>query len=272
MAAMPVPVIGESHPLLSSRACQGRSKPSGRQEPSASDRIGGIAFCGWDGRSTDCGNNVATTHARLALIPRSHWCSSLIPRRYFVAIATFWGTTGMTWKEERDALIAQTMAFVQSVTGKPADFAQFDAAAPATAPIVSQPLASPPLVSPPLESQPLASHTTGLPLVSQPVISNPENAASMTMRSAPSPLQAGRPREAAAQDAAATRQATVAPERFTSIASQLQLQRDMQTEIRARVARFRAHQERFNRERQAYFSETIARLKASADGTPLPED
>ncbi|MGJ4997883.1 hypothetical protein ACQR0Z_25900 [Bradyrhizobium sp. HKCCYLS3077] len=193
----------------------------------------------------------------------------------------------MTWKEERDALIAQTMAFVQSVTGKPADFARFDAAAPATAPIVSQPLASPPLVSPPLvspplvsqplvspplESQRLASHTTGLPLVSEPVISNPENAASMTMRSAPSPLQAGRPREAATQDAAATRQATVAPERFTSIASQLQLQRDMQTEIRARVARFRAHQERFNRERQAYFSETIARLKASADGTPLPED
>ena len=32
----------------------------------------------------------------------------------------------MTWKEERDALIAQTMAFVQSVTGKPADFSQFE--------------------------------------------------------------------------------------------------------------------------------------------------
>ena len=27
----------------------------------------------------------------------------------------------MTWKQERDLLIAQTMAFVQSVTGKPTD-------------------------------------------------------------------------------------------------------------------------------------------------------
>jgi len=31
----------------------------------------------------------------------------------------------MTWREDRDALIAQTMAFVQSVTGKQVDFAQF---------------------------------------------------------------------------------------------------------------------------------------------------
>src|SRR5947209_12788673 len=31
----------------------------------------------------------------------------------------------MTWREDRDALIAQTMAFVQSVTGRQVDFAQF---------------------------------------------------------------------------------------------------------------------------------------------------
>ncbi len=37
----------------------------------------------------------------------------------------------------------------------------------------------------------------------------------------------------------------------------------MQAEIRARVANFRANQERFNRERQEYFSSTLGGLRAS---------
>lgn len=49
----------------------------------------------------------------------------------------------------------------------------------------------------------------------------------------------------------------------TSVAVQLDWRRDMQTEIRARIASFRVHQERFNRERQEYFSTTLARLRAS---------
>ncbi len=43
---------------------------------------------------------------------------------------------------------------------------------------------------------------------------------------------------------------------------------EMANEIRARIAGFRAHQERFNREREEYFSRTLARLKASLDETP----
>jgi hypothetical protein len=42
----------------------------------------------------------------------------------------------------------------------------------------------------------------------------------------------------------------------------------MANEIRARIAGFRAHQERFNREREEYFSRTLARLKASLDERP----
>jgi hypothetical protein len=42
----------------------------------------------------------------------------------------------------------------------------------------------------------------------------------------------------------------------------------MVNEIRARIAGFRAHQERFNREREEYFSKTLARLKASLDERP----
>ncbi|WP_349543315.1 hypothetical protein [Bradyrhizobium sp. ARR65] len=45
--------------------------------------------------------------------------------------------------------------------------------------------------------------------------------------------------------------------------------RDLKTEINARVASFRAHQERFNREREEYFSATLAKLRAAIkDGAP----
>src|SRR5262249_4560152 len=38
---------------------------------------------------------------------------------------------------------------------------------------------------------------------------------------------------------------------------------EMANEIRARVAGFRAHQERFNRQRRQYFSPPLARLRAT---------
>jgi hypothetical protein len=54
----------------------------------------------------------------------------------------------------------------------------------------------------------------------------------------------------------------------------LDLREDFQSEIRARVANFRAHQARFNREREAYCSATMAKVHASLrDGEqpPRPE-
>jgi hypothetical protein len=171
----------------------------------------------------------------------------------------------MTWKEERDALIAQTMAFVQSVTGKPVDFAQFELpAVPARTPITPH--------------QAVAARVA--PAAS--VVGTTESAAQpggIGHGEIPVPAQVAEPVTARAHPSAApeasssSRPGPVLPERFTSIASQLDLQRDMQAEIRTRVARFRAHQERFNRERQEYFSATLARLKASGAGTiVLPED
>jgi hypothetical protein len=45
----------------------------------------------------------------------------------------------------------------------------------------------------------------------------------------------------------------------------------MAAEIRARVASFRAHQERFLREREEYFATTLARLRAAMkDWPPRP--
>jgi hypothetical protein len=40
---------------------------------------------------------------------------------------------------------------------------------------------------------------------------------------------------------------------------------EMQNEIRSRIANFRAHQERFNRERAEYFNATLTRLRAALD-------
>jgi hypothetical protein len=45
---------------------------------------------------------------------------------------------------------------------------------------------------------------------------------------------------------------------------------DVKTEIETRIAGFRAHQERFNRERHEYFSTTLARLRASIEQLPPP--
>ena len=130
----------------------------------------------------------------------------------------------MSWKKERDALIAQTMAFVQSVTGKREETSHLNGAS-ASAPVAELPdlpeldLGLRPAPKPAAPSEPLR------------IVELPPAAA------APAP----RP---------------IAPS-------------DMANEVRARVASFRAHQERFNREREQYFSATLERLRASIkDPTP----
>lgn len=163
----------------------------------------------------------------------------------------------MSWREERDALIAQTLAFVQSVTGKPADFAQL--AEPAVDPQASH--AAPPAARSDPKIDPddaaffevMRAEAAMIDAAMQLVSTNPLAAQPETGTSATQP------------DAQA---AEFSGEHFTSITSELGLQRDMQTEIRARVASFRAHQERFNRERQEYFSSTLAKLRTSMGDAP----
>jgi hypothetical protein len=118
----------------------------------------------------------------------------------------------MSWKRERDSLIAQTMAFVQSVTGRredvPADLRSALA---------------------PVELDLRAELATALEIVD-------------AAEPPPAPL-------------AAPRQIVLS---------------EMQKEIRDRIASFRAHQQRFNKEREEYFSATISKLKASMKDLPPP--
>src|SRR5438132_1428762 len=123
----------------------------------------------------------------------------------------------MKWMRERDLLIAQTMAFVQSVTGRKPEadvFARADLAAVTLTrlPDVEAMLAE--AILPP-EAVKLSS-------------------------SAPVP-----PVRPAARS-------------------------EYQSDIQARVEKFRAHQAKFNREREAYCSATVAKMQATLDKYPVP--
>jgi hypothetical protein len=108
----------------------------------------------------------------------------------------------MKWKRERDLLIAQTMAFVQTVTGKTAEAERR------------------------LESIPLDKPTE----VERPV----EFAAAAR----PSPVRHSELRE----------------------------------EIQGRVAAFRAHQQLFDRDRDAYYKSVLAKVRASTEHLPRASD
>ena len=134
----------------------------------------------------------------------------------------------MKWMRERDLLIAQTMEFVQSVTGK----------TPEAEKTVTTSVA---LLS--IETSEIARTAAGFSDIKSLL--------------AETPPAAQAPREEVSREEMPREISKPAP------LGHLDLQEDFQSEIRARVANFRAHQERFNREREAYCSATMAKVHAS---------
>jgi hypothetical protein len=127
----------------------------------------------------------------------------------------------MKWIRERDELIAQTLAFVQSVTGRKDHFPPPEA--PAAAPGVS------------LETVAVEAAAVQI----EPP------------RAAPQP-----------QPAQVVQVAQVAPPRTGG---------DFRTEMQARIANFRKHQERFEREREEYCAATLTKVRAAIrDAAPPP--
>jgi hypothetical protein len=137
----------------------------------------------------------------------------------------------MKWMRERDALLAQTLAFVQSVAGRKDDAG-------------------------------MAGFATAEPARTAEPVKTVEPA--KTAQSAKPEMEAAKVRAAPAEPAkvADPQPAAPSPRPIVSSAS------EMQNEIRARVASFRAHQERFTREREQYFSATLARLRAAINELP----
>jgi hypothetical protein len=124
----------------------------------------------------------------------------------------------MGWKKERDALIAQTLAFVQSVARNKDDAEESANKADAEPEIGAALLDALKIVELPTIVEPLK---TVVPPNSIQIL--PANAAS-----------------------------------------------DFRIEIQNRVANFRAHQERFHRERAEYFSATLAKARAAIDDDFAP--
>jgi hypothetical protein len=135
----------------------------------------------------------------------------------------------MDWKRERDALIAQTYAFVQSVAWKTEEAARE----------ASRETARPEPRLPPVT-----------PLQLPPEV---EAALSETVRIEPAEAVAPPP-----------------PAPLPRPIVHSELQSEVQDEIRARIASFRAHQERFNRERAEYFNATLARVRAAFEDIRPP--
>ncbi|KRR25959.1 hypothetical protein [Bradyrhizobium retamae] len=134
----------------------------------------------------------------------------------------------MKWMRERDLLIAQTMAFVQSVTGKPPEA---EKTVTTSVTVLSVQASEPTRPAAPL------SDIQALLAGTMPLAEAPKEASREIARLAP----VARP----------------------------DLRDDIQSEIKARVANFRAHQERFNREREAYCTATMAKVHAALrEGEP----
>ena len=120
----------------------------------------------------------------------------------------------MTWIRERDALIAQTMAFVQSVTGRKDD--------------VLQPGGT------------VVASTVAVEIADARAVPAEIELAQAPVPPPPTPLP---------------------PPRASG---------DFRTEMQARIASFRKHQQRFEREREEYCAETLTKLRAAIRDAPGP--
>ena len=148
----------------------------------------------------------------------------------------------MKWMRERDLLIAQTMAFVQSVPGKTPEAEKTVAEKTVTTSVA--------LLS--VETFETTRAAAALPDI--------ESLLAVTPPAAQAPRDV--PREVSREESPREIPRPAPPAR-------LDLREDLQSEIRARVANFRAHQERFNREREAYCSATMAKVHAALrEGDP----
>jgi|SRR6267142_5567347 hypothetical protein len=119
----------------------------------------------------------------------------------------------MEWVKERDLLIEQTLAFVQSVNARKADIKRADIKRSDTKPDLKLRIEIAPI-----DATKIIESPASVP-VSRAIVSG-----------------------------------------------------DFRAEMQARVANFRAHQERFNREREEYFSATLAKVRAALgeDCAPAP--
>jgi hypothetical protein len=140
----------------------------------------------------------------------------------------------MEWVRERDLLIAQTLAFVQSVSDKKRNAERLGSRLDTKPRIEAAPIDAIKIVEPPASMR-----------------FNPQAS-----------IQQASIQQAAIQQAS-IQQAAIQ-------ALRINISGDFRTEIQNRVANFRAHQQRFHREREEYCSATLAKLRAIGNDSASP--
>jgi hypothetical protein len=131
----------------------------------------------------------------------------------------------MKWVIERDLLIAQALAFVQSVSGKKQDAGKPDAA-------------------PEIEAAPINAIMDNA--FKRDAIKDDLIEDTIKIVERPARIQAS----------------------STIQVSRASVPSDFRTEIQASVANFRAHQERFHRDRDEYYRATFARIRTTIGSDP----
>jgi hypothetical protein len=146
----------------------------------------------------------------------------------------------MKWSKERDDLIAQTKAFVQSVTGRrplaapePASIGQFSVREVSIGPVsVSEvSVRSTPIENP--VAGPVSNPVANAVQIENLVPAEPIEGAKQSSDLPPAPVQS-----------------------------------EVRKEIQTRIAAFQAHQHRFNRERDAYYNAVLAKARSEIENGP----
>jgi hypothetical protein len=163
----------------------------------------------------------------------------------------------MDWKKERDLLIAQTLAFVQSVTGKTPDLA-LNSLEPKPSP--EQKALEPPAPGQIFLEQASAVQSSDGEGSPSPDVRvgqlAPIEAIKIDEKTAPPPKDDAK---------------TIKDIKLSLHVPRSTVSSAIRTEMQARLANFRAHQERFHRERDEYYSATLRDVRTVGGNHSVPE-
>jgi hypothetical protein len=159
----------------------------------------------------------------------------------------------MKWEKERDSLIAQTRAFVNSVIAWKAD-------------VTPQPAPAKPVAIENTFAVRLREELDQLEIIlpSQPAIAASETEAPSTHAMPTAELPVREP-PSLTPSVADFRREKEAPAEAEVAPNDIRKEIDVRKEIQNRVAAFQAHQHRFAREREAYFKSVLTKARSSLD-------